>query len=316
MQTGSGPYGAKTWSAVRQHVTPAGSLGLGDGRWLLRPWAAASQGELAENGAIRNRLRYSTPALGGRMLWRIACMMTDEERRCWYPSFWQRWIGPAHWRIRWDTWLFQCTSKVKQTPRWRASLCCGTATPSTRRRAGREQGHLFLRLRRPSFRSLVRTQPCAFFLRHLQLSRRPGNLFYLFSNTSQKPAKKAPVVYVPWSSNMLAAWCLACSTRQPASPACRLQLIYANHWDGDFYCRFEVRTNATVVVSLLKRNLFLLFWERRRNHQRALRDLTGSFLVTTIDEAHQWLAVTTAVRCLLLTTNAANIKHHALAKSL
>ena len=34
--TGSGPYGAKTGSAVRQHVTPAGGLGHGGGRWLLR----------------------------------------------------------------------------------------------------------------------------------------------------------------------------------------------------------------------------------------------------------------------------------------
>ena len=44
VQTGSGPYGAKTGSAVRQHVTPAGGLGHGGGRWLLRLGAAASQG--------------------------------------------------------------------------------------------------------------------------------------------------------------------------------------------------------------------------------------------------------------------------------
>ena len=64
--------------------------------------------------------------------------------------------------------------------------------------------------------------------------------------------------------------------------------IDANHRVGDFYCRFEVRTNATAVVSLVKRILFLLFRERRRNRQlRAIRDLTCSLggLVATIDEA-------------------------------
>ena len=36
VQTGSGPYSAKTGSAVWQHVTPAGGLGHGSRRWLLR----------------------------------------------------------------------------------------------------------------------------------------------------------------------------------------------------------------------------------------------------------------------------------------
>ena len=40
--------------------------------------------------------------------------------------------------------------------------------------------------------------------------------------------------------------------------------------------------------SLVKRILFLLFWERRRNRQRALHDLTCGFLVATIDKAYQW----------------------------
>ena len=73
VQTGSGPYGAKTGLAVRQHVTPAGGLGHGGGRWLWRLRATASPGELSENGAnaIHTRLRYSTLALGRRMLsWR------------------------------------------------------------------------------------------------------------------------------------------------------------------------------------------------------------------------------------------------------
>ena len=102
----------------------------------------------------------------------------------------------------------------------------------------------------------------------------------------------------------------------PASTTC--MLIYANRRVGDFYCRFEVRMNATAVVSLVKRILFLLFWEQRRNRQRALRDLTCSFggLVATIGEAYQCMAVKAAVRCLLLTVNAADNEHHALARSL
>ena len=36
VQSGSSPYGAKTGSAVQQHVTPAGGLGHGGGLWLLR----------------------------------------------------------------------------------------------------------------------------------------------------------------------------------------------------------------------------------------------------------------------------------------
>ena len=95
-----------------------------------------------------------------------------------------------------------------------------------------------------------------------------------------------------------------------------VQYIYTNHCGGDFFCRFKVRTHATAAVSLVKRNRFLLFWERRRNHQRPLRDLTCGFLVATIDETYQWLAVKAAVWCLLLTMNAADNKHHALAKSL
>ena len=39
----------------------------------------------------------------------------------------------------------------------------------------------------------------------------------------------------------------------------------------DFFCHFEVRTNATAVVSFVKRILFLLFLERRRNRQSSLR---------------------------------------------
>ena len=77
-----------------------------------------------------------------------------------------------------------------------------------------------------------------------------------------------------------------------------------------------VRTTATAIVSLVKRILFLLFWKRQQNRQRALRDFTCGLLVVTMDEAYQWLVVKAAVRCLLLTTNEAGNKHHTLAKSL
>ena len=133
-------------------------------------------------------------------------------------------------------------------------------------------------------------QPCAFPLHHLQLSRRPGNLFTPVKSKPKKPTWCSK----PWRSNMHAAWCIAAHAslhhlhvdlRKPQA----WWLLYS----------FEVRTNATAVVSIVKRILFLLFWERRRNRQRALRDLTCSFggLVTTIDEAYQWLAVKAAVRC-------------------
>ena len=154
-------------------------------------------------------------------------------------------------------------------------------------------------------------QPCAFSLRHLQLSWRPGNLFYLFTPVKSMPKSPHGV------ANLGLQTCMQPDVLQhtPASTTC--MLIYANHRVGDFYCRFEVRTNATAIVTLVKRIIFLLFWERRRDRQRALRDLTCSFggLVATIDEAYQCMAVKAAVRCLLLTANAADNKHHALAKS-
>ena len=63
-------------------------------------------------------------------------------------------------------------------------------SPGLRRwRAGREQGHILLRLRWPSSRSLVLIQACAFFLRHLQLSRRTWQPI-LPVNTSQNKPKK------------------------------------------------------------------------------------------------------------------------------
>ena len=49
----------------------------------------------------------------------------------------------------------------------------------------------------------------------------------------------------------------------------------------------SIDTNATVVVSLVKRMLFLLFWEQWQTLRGALRDLTCGSLVATIDEAYQ-----------------------------
>ena len=58
-------------------------------------------------------------------------LMTDEGRRCWYTdlSFWQRWIGPANWRISWDQ-LRHMTVPAQvwsyaNAARCRASLRCG-----------------------------------------------------------------------------------------------------------------------------------------------------------------------------------------------
>ena len=79
------------------------------------------------------------------------------------------------------------------------------------------------------------------------------------------PRGVANLRYGPWPSNMHSAWCLA--TRQPASPACRSTQTTV----CDFYCRFEVRTNAPAFVTLVNRILFLLFWERRRNRQSSSR---------------------------------------------
>ena len=89
--------------------------------------------------------------------------------------------------------------------------------------------------------------------------------------TSQKQAKKAHVVL------RTLAFKHACSLMSCSTPACIICMSsYANHRVGDFYCRFEVRTNATAIVSLVKRILFLLFWERRRNRQSSSRSYLHS----------------------------------------
>ena len=78
---GSGPYGAKTGSAVQQHVTPTGGLRHGGGRWLWRLWAA---------GFSRRMGQSTRDCVTVLQLWVDECC---EESR--YPSFWQRWIGRA-----------------------------------------------------------------------------------------------------------------------------------------------------------------------------------------------------------------------------
>ena len=69
-------------------------------------------------------------------------------------------------------------------------------------------------------------------------------------------------------------------------------------------------------VALVKRVLFLLFWERRRTRQRAQCNIPSWLLAAMIDKAYQFLAGKMAVRCLLLTANAADNKHHAPAISI
>ena len=85
-------------------------------------------------------------------------------------------------------------------------------------RAGREQGHLLIGLRRPSSRSLVLIQPCIFFLRPLQLSRRPGNLFYLF--TPVKTSQKSPRGVRTMGLAFKHACSLSCMQHTPACITC------------------------------------------------------------------------------------------------
>ena len=107
---------------------------------------------------------------------------------------------------------------------------------------------------------------------------------------------------------------LACSARQPASPACTVDLrktlwwwLLLSFWGSqERHRRCDTR----------EKNSLPFFWERRQNRQKALRDFTCGLLVATIDEAYQWPTVKAAIRCLLLTKNEADNKHHALAKSL
>ena len=126
-------------------------------------------------------------------------------------------------------------------------------------------------------------QPWVFSLRNLQLSRRPGNLFYLFTPVKGKP-KKPTWCCKPWPSNMHAAWCLAAC--QPASPACRstqtIGLV-----TSIVVLRFQ-RTPPRLCHSW--KELFSFCSGNSCGMARALGDLTCSFsgLVTTIDEAQDW----------------------------
>ena len=61
-------------------------------------------------------------------------------------------------------------------------------------------------------------QPCAFFLRHLQLSRRPGNLFYLF--TPVKTSQKSPRGVRTMGLAFKHACSLSCMQHTPACITC------------------------------------------------------------------------------------------------
>ena len=139
-----------------------------------------------------------------------------------------------------------------------------------RRRTGREQEHLLLRLRRASSRSLVlRVQPCAFFSAIYSCL---GDLATCFTCLHQsKQAKKAHVVCEPWAwpSNMHAAACSqSCMQHtpcQPASPACTSRSTQITGMVTSIVVLKFARTPPP--LSLVKRILFLLFWERRQNRQ-------------------------------------------------
>ena len=112
----------RTGPAIQQHVTSAGGLGHCGGRWLLATLSSFSR-RIAREGGNPHQTASQYSSFGRTNAMRNRLMTDDhEQRRCWCPSFCQRWIGPADWSIRWDTWLFRRRSKVKQTPRCRASL--------------------------------------------------------------------------------------------------------------------------------------------------------------------------------------------------
>ena len=111
---------------------------------------------------------------------------------------------------------------------------------------------------------------------------------------------------------MHAAWCLA--ARQPVSPACRSTQT-TGLVTSIVVLRFA-RTPPPLCHSW--KEFFSFCYGNGGGIARALRDLTCSFggLVRRDDRRSIRLAVKAAVWCLLLTANAADNKHHSLAKSL
>ena len=182
-------------------------------------------------------------------------------------------------------------------------------------RAGRKQGHLLLRLRRPSSRSLVLIQPCAFFLRHLQLSRRPGNLFYLFT----------PVKLKPKSPRGVRTMSMAFETRMQPSLILHAAHISLHH----LYVHVEQVTGMVTSIVVLrfartppplchswKEFFSFCSWNGGGIARELFAVLPAASSSRRSTKAHQWLAVKAAVWCLLLTTNTADNKDHTLAKSL
>ena len=88
--------------------------------------------------------------------------------------------------------------------------------------------------------------------------------------------------------------------------------MYANHRVCDFYCRLEARTNATAIVLLVRK--FFSFCSG--NGQSSSRSYLQLQRPPSHDDRRSRLAVKATVRCLLLTANATDNKHHAHAKSL
>ena len=85
VQRGSGPYSGKTGPAVWQHLTTAGGSGHGGERWLLATLSCSFSGRtclrsIPHQTALQNSRFGRTNAMKNHL-------MTDGERRCWYPSY-------------------------------------------------------------------------------------------------------------------------------------------------------------------------------------------------------------------------------------
>ena len=146
-----------------------------------------------------------------------------------------------------------------------------------------------------------------------------GDLATCFTCLQQsKQAKKAHVVCEPWAwpSNMHAA-CLACSTHQPASPACTVDLRRSLGW-WLLLSSWGSHERHRHCVTREKNSFPFVLGTAAESPESSLRSYVPAASSSRRSTKHiygQWLAVKSAVRCLLLTTNEAGNKHHALAKS-
>ena len=139
------------------------------------------------------------------------------------------------------------------------------------RRTGREQEHLLLRLRRASSRSLVlRVQPCAF---SSAIYSCLGDLATCFTCLHQsKQAKKSPrgvrtMAHGPGLQTCMQP-VLHAAHAMPACITCMHSSTRSTQITGMVTSIVVFRFAQTPPpLSLVKRILFLLFWERRRNRQ-------------------------------------------------